>query len=43
MRCSGEMMSDRDGVMTLVCDTTYSLITSRQVVGRIAVKREGEG
>ncbi len=43
MRCSGEMVSDRDGVVTLVWDNTYSLITSRQVVGRIAVKRGGEG
>lgn len=43
MRRSGEMVSDRDGVVTLVWDNTYSLITSRQVVGRIAVKRGGEG
>ena len=43
VRCSGEMVSDRDGVVTLVWDNTYSLITSRQVVGRIAVKRGGEG
>ena len=43
MRCSGEMVSDRDGVVTLVWDNTYSLITSRQVLGRIAVKRGGEG
>ena len=43
MRRSGEMVSDRDGVVTLVWDNTYSLITSRQVVGRIAVKRGVRG
>ena len=41
MRDSGEMMSDRDGVATLVWDNTYSLITPRQVHVRIAVRRGG--
>ena len=35
------MMSDRDGVATLVWDNTYSLITARQVHVRIAVRRGG--
>lgn len=41
VRSSGEMVSDRDGVATLVWDNTYSLITPRQVHVRIAVRRGG--
>ena len=33
------MTSDAAGVLTLVWDNTYSLITSREVVLRVAVKR----
>lgn len=41
MRRSGEMVSESDGVVTLVWDNTYSLITPRQVRVRLAVRREG--
>jgi hypothetical protein len=36
---SGEVTCDAAGVLTLVWDNTYSLITSREVVLRVAVKR----
>ena len=36
---SGEVTCDAAGVATLVWDNTYSLITSREVVLRVAVKR----
>ncbi|KAK8813585.1 hypothetical protein WA556_000161 [Blastocystis sp. ATCC 50177/Nand II] len=39
----GEMVSDRDGVATLVWDNTYSLITPRQVHVRIAVRHPAQG
>ena len=36
------MLCDEAGVLTLVWDNTYSLITSREVNLRIAVKRRFE-
>ena len=36
---SGEYACEEPGVLTLVWDNTYSILTSREVVLRVAVKR----